>query len=135
MIVGAGTKRVRAEYVDSESDGCGILLWQSCLLPGRSRPVLIAGSRLGEKGLPAESVGEQARQKLQRELDAGAAVDRHMADNLIPFIAMHGGRIRTSEITRHIMTNTKTTELFLGGRFTIEGAMIGYLPDVSEPVA
>lgn len=40
-------------------------------------------------------------------------IDVNLADNLIPFIAIYGGSIKTSEITNHIRTNVDVSNKFL----------------------
>jgi RNA 3'-terminal phosphate cyclase (ATP) len=73
---------------------------------GRSASTrFIGGDALGERGVPAEKVGEQAASALISELRSGATLDRHMADQIIPFVALFGGRFFCAELTDHIKTN------------------------------
>ena len=75
-------------------------------------------------GKKAEKVGEEAALKLCMEIESKAAVDRHLADQLLPFLALFGGSIKTSEITDHCRTNMYTIERFLDKRFIVEGNVI-----------
>ncbi|AHG00179.1 ribosomal subunit interface protein [Halostagnicola larsenii XH-48] len=59
-------------------------------------------SSLGERGKPAERVGEDAADAANRFLESGAAVDRHLADQLLVFLALAGGAVRTSAVTDHV---------------------------------
>jgi RNA 3'-terminal phosphate cyclase (ATP) len=45
-------------------------------------------SALGRPGLRAEAVADEAADELLRFLDSGAAVDEHLADQLLPFLAL-----------------------------------------------
>lgn len=79
-------------------------------------------SALGEPGKPAERVGEAAADRANRFLarDAGEkppAVDRHLADQLLPFLALAGGRYRTPAITDHL---DSTAALLAGLGYDVE---------------
>ncbi|MFQ5812934.1 MAG: RNA 3'-terminal phosphate cyclase, partial [Anaerolineae bacterium] len=58
-----------------------------------------------------------------RYYDSGAAVDRHLADQLILPLALASGpsAFTTCEITPHLLTNVWVVEQFLDVRFEIEG--------------
>ena len=83
----------------------------------------------GEKGKSAEKVGEEAAQKLIKEINSGAACDFHLADNLIPWLALLGGTIKTSLISLHTQTNIWVCELFLGKRFQVQDTTVTCLGD------
>ncbi|MDD2756713.1 MAG: RNA 3'-terminal phosphate cyclase, partial [Methanothrix sp.] len=61
--------------------GSGITLW--CGYKG--------ANSLGERGVPAEKVGRRAAEELILELKSPATVDVHLADQLIPYLALAGG--------------------------------------------
>jgi RNA 3'-terminal phosphate cyclase (ATP) len=93
------------------STGSGITLW--CGNTG--------GSALGKRGLPAEKVGKAAAGEIITELDSGAAVDMHLADQLIPYMGLAGGGSFTMrEVSGHTRTNIWVVEQFLGVEFRIE---------------
>ena len=100
--------------------GSGITL----LLKSTSGSIIGADS-IGERGKPAESVGEEAAAKLIAEVQTGAPVDRHMGDILIPYMAVAEGRseISVSEITLHTLTNIKVAELVTGVSFEVQGEL------------
>ncbi len=63
----------------------------------------IAGfSALGERGKPAERVGEDAADAANRFLEGVAPVDRHMSDQLLVLLAVAGGRVRVPAVTDHL---------------------------------
>ncbi len=73
-----------------------------------------AFQELGERGVPAELVGDRAARRLLAFLDAGAAVDEHLVDQLaLPLaVAGCGGRISTPNVTRHLETVTDVVRAF-----------------------
>ncbi|RZH68658.1 RNA 3'-terminal phosphate cyclase [Natrinema altunense] len=76
----------------------------------------IAGfSALGERGKPAERVGEAAADAAHRFLEGVAPVDRHMADQLLVFLALAGGRIRVPAVTEHVATRCDLLASFGAG--------------------
>ncbi len=115
---------IRTEYCNTLSPGSGLTLWSIYSRDDEeinfNNPIILGADDLGEKGKPAEKVGKQAASKLLEEIEAGAAVDRYTADNLIPWLALFGGEIRTSEITEHTKTNIWVCEQFLGKTFEID---------------
>ncbi len=108
---------IQKEYVDSYSIGSGITLYG--IFENNDEQNTIGADSLGERGKPAEKVGEEAAKKLISEIESLACVDEHLADNLIPLLALTGGGIKTSSITQHIKTNIYTTEQFLDVKFEI----------------
>ena len=85
----------------------------------QTNPLIMGGSFLGERGRRAEDVGKAAAAGLLREISSGAPVDRHLADQLIPLMALAGGTFRASEITPHCLANIYVAEKFLGKKFEV----------------
>ncbi len=112
------------EYTDTLSAGSGITLWAIFSLQedeiSALNPVRLGADALGEKGIPAEDIGRDAANKLIEEIESKAAVDKHLSDNLIPFLGLFGGKIKVSEITKHALTNIYVTEKFLDVKFDVE---------------
>jgi RNA 3'-terminal phosphate cyclase (ATP) len=61
---------------------------------------------LGQRGLRAELIGDRAARTLIKFLEGEGAVDPHLADQLaVPLaLASGGGRVTTTEVTRHLET-------------------------------
>ena len=78
---------------------------------------------LGVLGKRAETVGEEAARELLDYHHSGAALDPHLADQIIIYLALSSGEssFTTSRITRHLLTNLWVAERFIPFRFTIEG--------------
>lgn len=116
--------KISAEYCDTLGAGSGITLWATT---DNSR---LGADNLGKPGKRSEIVGEEAALKLVNEIKSGAAVDKHLADNLIPFLSLFLGRIKTSEITGHVKTNIWVCEQFLPVKFKISDTMISCVSKV-----
>jgi RNA 3'-terminal phosphate cyclase (ATP) len=79
-------------------------------------------SALGARGRPAERVAEEAVAELLAYHDAGAAVDRHLADQILVPLALASGvsRFSAETATRHLATNAWVIERFGLARIAIE---------------
>ncbi len=80
------------------------------------------GSALGARGKPAEAVGREAAQLFRAFVNSRAAIDLHLADQLLLYAALAEGATMLSveEITKHTRTNMWVIEQFLGRRFQVE---------------
>jgi RNA 3'-terminal phosphate cyclase (ATP)/RNA 3'-terminal phosphate cyclase (GTP) len=107
-----------SKYVPSDSTGSSITIaaaFENCWK---------GASALGERGKSAELVGEEAGKLLQKELDSKATVDRHMADQILPYMALAApngpSTVITPRITDHVKTNIWVIEKFLPVKFRTE---------------
>lgn len=96
------------------SPGCGIVLYSI------HEQSILGASELGEKGIPAERVGEYAAMNLLDEINASGAVDIHASDQLIPYLALLSGTITVRKLSEHTRTNIWLVEQFLNKRFQVE---------------
>lgn len=78
---------------------------------------------LGEIGKPAERVADEAIDQLEEFLTTGGAIDQYLADQLLLPLAFASGpsQLRTSKITKHLLTNAEVVRAFTPARITIEG--------------
>jgi RNA 3'-terminal phosphate cyclase (ATP) len=85
-------------------------------------------SALGARGKPAEKVADEAAAEFLRFMNLQAALDRHLADQVLLYLARAAGpsSFTTEEITTHLLTNLWVIEQFLGPRFQVRG-------DLGEP--
>ncbi|MEM2025150.1 MAG: RNA 3'-terminal phosphate cyclase, partial [Desulfurococcaceae archaeon] len=76
--------------------GSGILIYVET-----DNKVRVAGDSVGERGKPAEKVGEEAARSLIEDYETGMSFDRHMGDMLIPylFLARGSSRVGVAKIT------------------------------------
>ena len=104
---------IALEVLRLPSTGSGITLWS------RSYGAHIGSSCLGKRGLPAEKVGKSAAEELTGELASYASVDVHLADQLVPYLAMAGGSYSTREVSMHTRTNIWTASHFLERKISV----------------
>ncbi|WP_336326838.1 RNA 3'-terminal phosphate cyclase [Halovenus sp. HT40] len=67
---------------------------------------------LGERGLLAEDVADAAVSEAIDFHDSSAVVDRHLADQLLLFLALAGGEMQIPEITDHVDSHLALLETF-----------------------
>jgi RNA 3'-terminal phosphate cyclase (ATP) len=127
-----GFRKPRVDMVNAPSQGTGTLVFLTCSFEGGT-----AGfTSLGQKGKRAEEVADDACSDLFQFLASDAVVDEHLADQLIPYMALAKGRssIVTGRITAHLKTNMWVVEQFLPvtfradkmkGLISVEGAGFG----------
>jgi len=104
------------------STGCGITLWNG----------YAGADACGERGVTAEAVGKRAAMALKKIVCAPGAVDSRLADQLVLYMALAGGRsmITTCEITGHTRTNCWVCEQLLGVEFEL---VEGETAEISTP--
>ena len=108
--------KIDSYYQDTASPGTVITLWTV----SKEGQVCVGADALGERGVRAEKIGAMAARKLLKVLNSDASVDHHLADNLIPLLALVGGTIKTNKITGHIRSNIYVCEQFLDVAFSID---------------
>ncbi len=119
---------IRIEYVNSLSPGGEILLWGIFSQKGKvdfDNPVFLTGDALVEKGKSSEQIGKEAAEKLKQQIESKAAVDEHLADQLIQFMGLlPGSKIKGGKISKHVYTNIYVAEKFLPVKFKVEENLI-----------
>jgi RNA 3'-terminal phosphate cyclase (ATP) len=74
----------------------------------------------GEVGVVAEAVADRAGHAARRYLAAGVPVGCHLADQLLPLLAVgSGGSYRTLSLTQHSITNAAIVRLFTGAAIEV----------------
>jgi RNA 3'-terminal phosphate cyclase (ATP) len=78
---------------------------------------------LGARGKPAEKVADEVADAFLHYQRTQAGVDRHLADQVVLYLAQARGpsRLTTAEITSHLLTNIWVIEQFLGPAFQVKG--------------
>lgn len=113
-----GLETTRMELVHAPSSGTGTLVFLSAVFGEGT-----AGfTSLGKKGKPAERVADEACADFFAFAASDAAVEEHLADQLVLYMALAGGRslFRTRGITPHLKTNTWVVEQFLPVKFELD---------------
>ena len=96
--------------------GTGIVLWANYA------NTVLGANGLGEKGIPAEKVGQVACENLQTEMGSSATLDIHAADQFLPYMALAEGEsvFLARELSNHAKTNMWIIEQFLDVKFHVE---------------
>lgn len=104
---------------------------QICLIAEFENTV-IGTDNLGKLGKRAEDVGKEAASELLKEQKTQACLDKHLANQILPFLALSPGKskVTVSEITNHCKTNIWVIEKFLDGKFEIKGNLIKWIPKI-----
>jgi RNA 3'-phosphate cyclase len=115
---------IQNEYTDALSVGSGITLIAVYSLDkdeiDHGNPIRLGSDGLGERDKKAEIVGQEAAEHLMHEMDSKAPLDQYMGDQILPFLALVGGKVKISRITNHARTNIFVIEQFLGTHFEID---------------
>ena len=109
-----------ARYADAPSTGAVVVIRAEGRVdtadrqPNRpEQPVPLAGfSVLGERGTPSEDVAKVAVDDFRAWRHGFGAVDRHLADQLVPYVALAGGAVRIPEVTAHVKSAVSVSEAF-----------------------
>jgi RNA 3'-phosphate cyclase len=96
--------------------GSSLVLWAKS-----SRCALLGGDAVGELGKPSELVGQEAARNLLVEIQSGTTVDVHLADILVPYVALVDGEsvYLSRSMTDHLKTNVELTQDIMGVKFGI----------------
>ncbi|MHA1577225.1 MAG: RNA 3'-terminal phosphate cyclase [Candidatus Thorarchaeota archaeon] len=103
--------------------GTGIVLWAES-----DTGLRIGADNLGSRGKRAEDVGKEAAEHLISELSSGMAIDSHLCDMLVPYLAIANGssRIGITKVTSHLVTNVAIAKQIMEIEITLKG-------DVGKP--
>jgi len=118
----AGLK-AEVEVVNDTSNpvqkGSSLVLWAET-----DTGALLGGDAIGELGKPSETVGREAADNLLKELESKATVDSHLADMLVPYVALAQGKsvYFSRLVTDHLDTNIWLAEQILGVKFRVAKA-------------
>ena len=112
----------KIEYYQTQCPGS-----QICLAALFENTV-IGTDNLGKLGKRAEDVGKEAALELLKEQKSGACLDKHSADQILPYLALASGKsqITVSEKTLHCETNVWVIEKFIEGKFKVKDNLISW---------
>jgi len=97
--------------------GSSIALWAET-----DTGAIIGADAIGELKKTSEAVGREAAEKLHAELSVKPTVDVHLADMLVPYMALAEGTssFLTRKVSDHLETNIWLAEKMLKARFNIQ---------------
>jgi len=108
----------KVEYYPTQCPGS-----QICLAAEFENTVM-GTDNLGKLGKRAEEVGKEAALELLKEEKSQACLDKHLADQILPYLALSWpkgkSQITVSEITNHCKTHIWVIEKFIEGKFEIK---------------
>jgi len=97
--------------------GSSIVLWTET-----DTKAILGADAIGALRKTSEAVGREAAEKLYAEISSKATVDVHLADMLIPYVALSEGSsvYLTRALSEHLETNIWLAEKILNVKFTVE---------------
>ncbi|MEM7826024.1 MAG: RNA 3'-terminal phosphate cyclase [Candidatus Aenigmatarchaeota archaeon] len=112
------TENVEIEYYSTQtySQGTSITLW------AETENSILGADNIGRRGVRAEDIGKEAAEELVKSIESKAALDKFMADQIIPFLALAHGKscVTVEEITQHCISNISVCEKILGCKFFVD---------------
>ncbi|OGW40990.1 MAG: RNA 3'-terminal-phosphate cyclase [Nitrospirae bacterium GWD2_57_9] len=118
-VLGENDIRAEIEIASGPSIGKGTLLF----LLAEFENIKAGFGSLGAIGKRAETVADEASREMIDYLTSEGALDQHLADQIIPYLALAAGRseFSTTRITRHLLTNIWVVKQFLDVDIQVEG--------------
>ncbi|UCE73406.1 MAG: RNA 3'-terminal phosphate cyclase [Methanomassiliicoccales archaeon] len=120
-LVGIKDLHISEEHYPQDKDpapgvGTGIVLWANY------ENTVLGANGLGEKGVPAERIAQNAVEDLLKEMNSKATLDVHAADQLLPYMALAKGESMfcARELSNHAKTNIWLIEKFLDVKFEVK---------------
>jgi RNA 3'-terminal phosphate cyclase (ATP) len=115
-LVGHSPARLVMDRRDGHSIGAGIFL------AAEYENTILASDALGEKGVSSEKLGELAATSLLLEIGSGETLDRHAADQILPYLSLAAGpsTFLVSEISMHFRTQSEIIKKFLDVDIEVE---------------
>jgi RNA 3'-terminal phosphate cyclase (ATP) len=103
--------KVINDFSNSTQKGSSLVLWAQT-----NTGVILASDAIGEIRKSSENVAKEAFTKLIAEINSKVTLDTHIADMIIPYIALANGKsyYYTRLYTEHIKSNIWLVKKFLG---------------------
>ncbi len=118
---GAAKKLKKISNIEIKEEYCNTLsIGTSISLAAEFENTILGADSFGKLRKPAEKVGGECAEKLLKEISSNSCIDEHLADQLIPYLALWGGKIKASSISKHAKTNIWVAEKFLPVKFEIK---------------
>jgi RNA 3'-phosphate cyclase len=98
---------------------------------------VLGAAEVAQRGVPAERLGQAAARSLRRDLEAGASLDGHAADQMLVFQALCEGPsiFRAAPLSAHATTAMWLLERLAAARFDARPAAAGVVVHVHPALA
>jgi RNA 3'-phosphate cyclase len=93
---------IEIEETESLSAGTGVTLWVE------SKDTIIGSAVIGERGVPAEKIGEDAAKNLLCEIEGEATLDVCAFDQILPYMALARDKGSSSCVVREVSSHART---------------------------
>jgi len=105
------------EFVKARSPGVSITLW------AKYKNCILGSSRVGEKGVPAEQIGEECANELRQGMAERCSVDPKMADQILPYLvfASASSEFTTKYLTEHTKSVAWVLQHFVSRKIEFVG--------------
>jgi RNA 3'-terminal phosphate cyclase (ATP) len=115
------TKEEPAYERPSVQAGASLAIWART-----DTECMIGSDMAGKLRRTAEFIGKRTAKDLTEDLDGGATVDRHLADQIIPFAALAEGwsAYLIPKMTEHIQARLWLVEEILGAKTEVKGNLV-----------
>lgn len=110
--------RPRTSYDPSDSVNVALTIW------GQSGNIRVGACALGEKRLSSEKLALRVCQEFSKRAKQSDAVEENLADQLIPILALRGGRMTCQNLSLHCSTNIEICKLFTSTDFSVQDLTI-----------
>ena len=126
----AGIRAEIALACDTAAAGPGSFVWLV-------RPGLAGFSALGRRGLPAERVADIAVEACLAWHASGAMLDEHVADQLVPVLALspEASRFTCPRVSPHLRTVARVVEQLTGARVVLDDGPPAQVEVLPAPLA
>ncbi|MEM0440672.1 MAG: RNA 3'-terminal phosphate cyclase [Candidatus Caldarchaeum sp.] len=124
-LIENGVEKVetKVEAVDEKDPRCAIDPGAGIFIRGECQPLPLGVDRLGEKGVPSETVGKKAALMFLNELKQQAPVDLHLGDMLVIYAALAEGTstYEVTSLTNHTVTSIEICKQLLEIKAEVNG--------------
>jgi len=110
---GISDVNIKSIVTRTASPGTCITLW------AEYENTILGSDNVGERGKPAEKIGEECARSLIKSIESGSALDKWMSDQILIFLALaHGkSKVKIEEFTNHVTSNIAIIESMLDVKF------------------
>lgn len=81
---------------------------------------VLGAGRVAQRGVRAETLGQETGAELAADMTAGVCFDMHAADQMLVYLAQTGGRFTTRAISSHARTAIWLIRQFMPVRFRVD---------------